>query len=193
MESMKKIKGIFKNKTALLLVGALILGFGGTVLYLSQTDKSKQEENKQEEKNNNENENNQTEKGEGLPAPETTTKTPPPVQENAPTGAASLSALKASVTAQKSVSDNSIAILFYLEGSGWFTAQEKSGSSWVTVKENQYYAGSGGFSAGSIPAGQASKTMRVLKIENGKYSAVTKEFTVNRAEVEAALGIKTYN
>jgi hypothetical protein len=192
MESMKKIKGIFKNKTALLIVGALIIGFGGTVLYFSQTDKSK-EENKQEETKNDESVETQTQKGD-LPSEQTTATTSQPVQEKAPTSnSTSLSSLASSVTAQKSVSDDSIAILFYLEGAGAFTVQEKIGGAWQTVQENVNYAGRGGLQAGALASGQTAKTFRVLKIENGKYTAATKEFTVNRAEVEAALGIKTYN
>ncbi|MEK7447799.1 MAG: hypothetical protein AAB632_03365 [Patescibacteria group bacterium] len=190
---MKKIKGIFKNKLVLLFVGALIIGFGGAVLYLSQTDKPKKEENKQEETKKDEGAENQTEKG-NLPTEQSTPKAPAPVQEKAPTGnLTSLGNLVSSVTAQKSVSDDSIAILFYLESAGAFTVQEKVGSAWQTTMENVSYAGRGGLQAGTLASGQASKTLRVLKIENGKYTAVTKEFTVNRAEVEAALGIKTYN
>ena len=181
---------MLKNKTALLLTGALILGFGGTVAYLSMTD-SKNEEKQEEAKNNVSTEGN-NEKGD-LPPEEPTTKTTPPVQEKAPSGSSTLGTVNTSVTAQKNTSDDSIEILFYLEGSGTFTSQEKTGSSWVTVKENQSYAGRGGFFAGTLPAGQQSKIMRVLKIENGKYTGVTKEFTISRSEVEAALGIKTYN
>lgn len=194
---MKKIGRIFKNKVAWLLVGALFVGFSGAFLYMSKTDSTNKEEPKKEETktdNNNISDTNQKDKGEVLPPQDTTPKTPPPVQDKAPTsGSTSLGSLTTSVTAQKDPSDDNIDILFYLEGAGTFTSQEKSGSSWVTVKENQVYPGRGGFLAGSIPAGQASKTIRVLKIENGKYIAVTKEFTVTRSEVEAALGIKTYN
>lgn len=191
---MKKIKGIFKNKTALLLVGALIIGFGGTVLYLSQTDKPKEKNDQQETKKDESSAETQDQKGEGLPTEQSTPKTPAPVQEKAPTGnSTSLGSLASSVTAQKSVSDDSIAILFYLEGAGLFTVQEKVGGVWQTTMENVNYAGRGGLQAGTLASGQASKTLRVLKIENGKYVSATKEFTVSRAEVEAALGIKTYN
>lgn len=187
------MKKMFKNKTAWLLLGALVVGFGGTFAYLSVTDTQKKDDQKQEEPKK-DNAEVQEEKGEGIPAEQPTAKTPAPAQEKAPTSSSTgLSALNASVTAQKNPSDGSIEILFYLEGSGAFTSQEKSGSSWVTVKENQNYPGRGGFLAGSIPAGQESKTMRVLRVENGKYTAVTKEFTITRSEVEAALGIKTYN
>jgi len=186
---MKKILG---NKTAIILLAALILGFGGTFGYLALTTKTQKEEKKEETKNEPTVE-QKSDKGE-LPPPDTTEKKPAPVQEKAPTSdSTSLAVLNSSVTAQKNTSDNSIDILFYLEGSGTFTSQEKSGSSWVTVKENQIYGGRGGFQAGSIPAGQDVKTIRVLKIENGKYTAVTKEFTIKRSEVESALGIKTYN
>ncbi len=188
------MRKILRSKTTILLIVALIAGFGGTFAYLSLTDSSTKEDSKKEETKKDENVDNKTEKGEGLPAEKPVSRTPEPVQEKAPTNDSSgLSALNSSVTAQKNPSNDSIDILFYLEGSGVFTSQEKSGSSWITVKENQYYAGSGGFPAGSIPAGQETKTMRVLKIENGKYVAVTKEFTITRSEVEASLGIKTYN
>lgn len=185
---MKKILG---NKTAIILALALLVGFGGTFAYLSMTNDSKKEEEKKE--NLQEDGKTQKEKGEGLPVQEDSPKKQEPVQEEAPTSSTNLSSLSSSVTAQKNPSDGSIEILFYLEGSGVFTSQEKSGDAWVTVKENQAYAGRGGFSAGTIASGQESKTMRVLKIENGKYVAVTKEFTIKRSEVEAALGIKTYN
>lgn len=191
MESMKKL---LKNKVALLLVGALVVGFGASIAYLSMTDSQKNPEQKKEEVKSNDSEETQTEKGGGIPTEQPSEKTQTPAQEKAPTeNSTSLSTLGASVTAQKNPSDNSVDILFYLEGSGSFTIQEKSGSAWVTLKENQAYSGRGGLSAGSIPDGQASKTVRALKIENGKYTAVTKEFTILRAEVEAALGIKTYN
>lgn len=186
---MKKILG---NKTAIILALALLVGFGGTFAYLSTTNDSKKEEEKKE--NLKEDGKTQKEKGEGLPVQEDSPKKQEPVQEEAPTGSSTnLSSLSSSVTAQKNPSDGSIEILFYLEGSGVFTSQEKSGDAWVTVKENQAYAGRGGFSSGTIASGQESKIMRVLKIESGKYAAVTKEFTIKRSEVEAALGIKTYN
>lgn len=190
---MKKIKGIFKNKLALLLVGALLLGFGGTILYLSQTDKTKKEENKQEEAKKDEDVTNQDEKGGGFTTSETTSTTKAVVDEKPPASTSSLGSLATSVTAQKSVSDESISVLFYLEGSGAFTVQEKVGGAWQTTIENVNYPGRAGLTAGTLSAGQNSKTLRVLKIENGKYSAATKEFTVNRAEVVSAGGIKTYN
>ncbi|MDO8507521.1 MAG: hypothetical protein Q7S53_03055 [bacterium] len=189
------MKKIFKNKVVWILVGALVIGFGGTVAYLSMTDSQKKSDQSKQDttKSNNDSAGTQTEKG-NLPADQPVVKTPVPVQEKAPTDTStSLGSLISSVTAQKNPSDDTIAILFYLESSGTFTSQEKSGTSWVTISENQSYSGRGGFSAGSLAAGQASKTVRVLKIENGKYTAVTKEFTVTRSEVEAALGIKTYN
>lgn len=186
------MKKILKNKTALLLVGALIIGFGGTVAYLSMT--TKKETPKNQDSKTQGNITVQTEKGGGLDQTAPKTQTPAPVQEKAPTSTqTSLGSINASVTAQKSVSDDSISILFYIEGSGIFSVQEKSGSAWVTTQENASYSGTGGLNAGSLAAGQASKTLRVLKIENGKYTATTKEFTINRSEVEAALGIKTYN
>ncbi|RJO62042.1 hypothetical protein C4544_00895 [candidate division WS5 bacterium] len=186
---MKKILG---NKTAIILVLALLAGFGGTFAYLSMTDSSKKEEEKKDDTK--EDGKIQNEKGEGLPIQEDSPKKQEPVQEGAPTGSSTnLSSLSSSVTAQKNPSDGSIEVLFYLEGSGSFTSQEKSGDAWITVKENQSYAGRGGFLAGTISSGQESKTMRVLKIESGKYSTATKEFTIKRSEVEAALGIKTYN
>ncbi len=186
------MKKIFRNKTALLLVVALIVGFGGTFAYLSMT--TKKEAPKSENSKTQGNSTVQTEKGGGLDQNNAKTQTPAPAQEKAPTSTqTSLGSINASVTAQKSVSDDSISILFYIEGSGTFSIQEKSGSTWQTTKENVSYAGTGGLNAGVLAAGQASKTLRALKIENGKYTAVTKEFTINRSEVDAALGIKTYN
>lgn len=190
------MKKIFKNKVVWILVGALVIGFGGTVAYLSMADNQKKSDQSKQDttKSNNDSAGTQTEKGGGLPVEQPAAKNPAPVQEKAPTSSTtSLGNLVSSVTAQKNPSDDTIAILFYLESSGTFTAQEKSGTSWATTSENQSYSGRGGFSAGFLSAGQASKTVRVLKVENGKYTAVTKEFTVTRSEVEAALGIKTYN
>lgn len=185
------MKKLFKNKTALLLTAALLFGFAGTIGYLYIIDSKKAETNKEETKNN-ENTEGENEKGD-LPPEEPVAKAPQAAEEKAPSGQTSLAPLNASVTAQKSVTDESISILFYVEGGGTFTVQEKSGGSWQTTKENVSYAGRGGLDAGTLAAGQNSKTLRVLEIENGKYTAATKEFTINRQEVEAALGIKTYN
>lgn len=190
------MKKILKNKIVLMFAAALVAGFGGTVLYLSKTVPSTKNDNQKNNvstQNNQKNTNPQTEKG-NLPA---ANQTPPPktsVQEQAPNSTSTnLAVLNGFVTATKSSQDGSISFSFYLEGSGYYSIQEEQSGSWQTTENNIYYRGTGGLDAGSIPAGQSSVTVRALKIENGKYTAVTKAFTIQRSEVEAAGGVKTYN
>lgn len=186
---MKKILG---NKILLIGLASLLVGFGGTYLYLSKTNKPNDNQKNVETKNDQQSSTPQMEKG-NLPASQPAPAAPS-VQQKAPTtNSTTLGSLTAFVTAQKNAQDGSIDIFFYIEGGGWYTLQEKNGKSWQTVQENVYYAGTGGLKEGSIPSGQVSKTVRALKLENGKYTAVSKEFTINRSEVEAQGGIKTYN
>lgn len=104
-----------------------------------------------------------------------------------------LDRLNAYVTAQMRPDGNSIELLFFLEGPGWFTIQEKRSGSWVTTDENVYYSGTGSLPAGEMTQGEDTGTIRALKIENGSYTAVSREFTITRSEVTAAGGIKTYS
>ena len=100
--------------------------------------------------------------------------------------------LPSAVTAQQSFSDGSVSVAFYIAGYGNFTVQEKVAGSWETKQENVAYRGTGGIEAGTIPPGGDSITLRLLKIENGGFTGVTREITVKRADVVAAGGIKTY-
>lgn len=109
-----------------------------------------------------------------------------------PTDVSSLRVFNSSVTAQQSLSDETIDILFYIQDSGYFTIQEKVSDSWKTVKENVYYGGSGGLPGAQLAAGENVKTLRLVKIENNAYTAATREYTVSRSDVVAAGGIKTY-
>ena len=122
----------------------------------------------------------------------TTATSPESTPVSAPTEVSGLTLIPSAVTAQQSFSDDSVSVAFYLQGYGAFTIQEKIGGSWQTKKENVAYQGAGGLEAGTIPAGGDSITLRLLKIENGQYTAVTREITVKRADVVAAGGIKTY-
>jgi hypothetical protein len=106
--------------------------------------------------------------------------------------AETLGTISAGATATKSPDDQTISILFYPDSTGIFTSQEKQGSGWVNVIANKSYPGHGGFNAGTIPAGGSVKTVRLLLVENGKNVATSKEFTINRSEVESAGGIKSY-
>jgi hypothetical protein len=110
----------------------------------------------------------------------------------APSDVSALPVMSSSVTAQESFSDGSISVSFYVEGYGNFTVQEKVAGSWETKKENVYYRGTGGLEAGSIASGGDAITLRLLKIDDGKYSAVSREITVKRSDVIAAGGIKSY-
>lgn len=109
-----------------------------------------------------------------------------------PADVSGLGFLQSSVTAQHSVSDDSIGIMFYVQGPSSFTLQEKVSDSWKTAGEGIYYTGSGGLPAGALAPGENSKTLRLLKIENGQYVSASREYTVLRSDVIAAGGIKTY-
>lgn len=109
-----------------------------------------------------------------------------------PSDVSVLPGLSSLITAQEEFSDGTVSISFYVEGYGNFTVQEKVAGSWQTKQENVYYPGTGGLYAGSIASGGDSITLRLLKIDNGKYSGVTKEITIKRSDVIAAGGIKSY-
>ncbi len=109
----------------------------------------------------------------------------------APAGASGLPNLACSLTAQTNP-DESISLLFYVQGPGFFSVQEKISGTWQTTRQNVFYAGTGGLEAGSLPAGADSITLRLLKIENGTYSSLSNELTVQRQEVISAGGLKTY-
>ena len=109
----------------------------------------------------------------------------------APTGAVDLAGLDCSLTAQLNP-DGSISFQFYVQGPGYFTVQQQNSGSWQDLKENVFYAGSGGIDGGSMPAGAASSTLRLLKLENGQYTAVSRQFSVSRQEVTAAGGLKSF-
>ncbi len=186
---MKKILG---HKIALMIAGALVVGFGGTVLYLSATSSQKSQNSNSTSTTTTQSVPPVTQKGE-MPASSTTT-TKAPLSQAAPTnGSTNLAALNTTVTAQLSPSDSSISITFYPEGGGSYTIQQLISGAWQVEKENAGYSGVGGLDDGSLAAGENSKTLRILKIANGQYTAVSKEFTINRADVTAAGGTKTYN
>ncbi len=109
----------------------------------------------------------------------------------APTGAVDLGGLDCSLTAQLNP-DGSISFQFYVQGPGYFTVQQQNSGSWQDLKENIFYAGSGGLDGGSMPAGADSATLRLLKLENGQYTAVSRQFSVSRQEVTAAGGLKSF-
>ena len=121
------------------------------------------------------------------PVPEDTTGVTAPTIDHPP-----LAKLSATVTAQKGINEKNISIFFYLDGPGSFTIQEKESGQWHTTFENVMYSGAGGLDAGEISAEQETKTVRALKVEDGKYVAVTEEFTISRSDVDSAGGIKTY-
>lgn len=108
-----------------------------------------------------------------------------------PTDVSSLASLSCSLTAMDN-GDKSIMLTFYAQGPAFFTVQQKISGSWQNLKENVYYMGSGGLEAASMPAAEDSISLRLLKIESGKYAAASKEFDVTRADVTAAGGLKTY-
>lgn len=110
-----------------------------------------------------------------------------------PADVSGLGFLESSVTATHSVSDESIGIAFYVKGPGSFTIQEKIAGTWKITGEGIYYIGSGGLPANGLAGGENSKTLRLLKIENGQYVSVNSEFTVLRSDVISAGGIKTYS
>lgn len=110
-----------------------------------------------------------------------------------PTDTSSLATLDSTLTAQESGTDASILIAFYVQGPGYFTVQKKVSGFWKTTNENVYYSGSGGLEADALRANEDSNTYRVLKIENGQYIALSKEYTVFRTDVINAGGIKTYH
>lgn len=118
--------------------------------------------------------------------------TPPAPAPPAPSGAADLAVLDCSLTAQANA-DGSISLMFYVQGPGYFTVQQQDGGgNWQTVKENVFYAGSGGLDAGSMPAGTDGIVLRLLKLGNGQYTAVSKPFSVSRQDVTAAGGLKSF-
>ncbi|MHB8168220.1 MAG: hypothetical protein ACYDG7_08390 [Thermoleophilia bacterium] len=116
---------------------------------------------------------------------------PPAPAPPAPTGDVQLAGLDCSLTAQAN-NDGSISFLFYVQGPGYFTVQQQSSGSWQDLKENVFYAGSGGLDGGSMPAGADGATLRLLKLENGQYTAVSRQFSVSRQEVTAAGGLKSF-
>lgn len=196
------MKKVASKKLIALLVGAFVVGTGGAVLYKSQADFPKREESR-EQPQSSADQSDSTGKTDGgdvtdsldkdtstsSDTPDTSTK-----PATSPTnGTASLASLGTSVTAQKSLTNSTISISFYLEDSGTFTVQEKSGASWKTTTENIFYPGKNGLIAATLSSGQSSKTIRLLKNQNGKYVSATKSFTIKRSDVEASGGVKTYN
>ena len=186
------MKKILAHKLILIIAGALIIGFGGTVLYLSATSKKQNQNSGSSSTTTTQSVPPVTEKGE-MPSSSVTSTTKAALNQTAPSGSTSLITLNTSVTAQSSPSDGSISLIFYPEGGGSYTIQQLISGSWQVEKENVNYSGVGGLQDGSLASGENSKTLRLLKIENGNYVAVSKEFTITRQDVTAAGGIKTYN
>jgi hypothetical protein len=110
-----------------------------------------------------------------------------------PSDTSTLGDLSSSVTVQKSFSDETMSISFYLPNSGLYSVQEKVSGSWQTTEKGINYIGTGGLTAGIIGAGEDEITIRVFVIEDGQYTAVTEEITISRADVMSAGGIKTYH
>ncbi len=183
------MKKLLAHKIILGTAGALIVGFAGTVLYLSAANNHKSQTSGNSTTTT-ESVPPVTEKG-AMPSSSTTKAA---LNQTAPSSSSTgLAALNTSVTAQSSPSDGSISITFYPEGGGSYTIQQLVSGAWQTVKENVSYSGVGGLQDGTLASGENSKTLRLLKIDNGQYSAVSKEFTITRQDVTAAGGIKTYN
>lgn len=199
------MKKIVSKKIIALLIGAFAVGAGGTVFYKSNTEEFNKDQNSQIEQEKATDEETSGEKtdelgkdqggqdNDGVEDSDKESDKKDQVPARPPTdGASSLASLGTSVMARSS--DDTISVWFYVEDSGTFTIQEKSGSSWKTTTENIFYKGSGGLLTAKLSSAQSSKTIRVLKNQNGKYVSVTKSFTIKRSEVEAAPeGVKTYN
>lgn len=79
---------------------------------------------------------------------------------------------------------------FYLP-SGLYSVQKLSGSNWADVATSINYPGHGGLSVTYAFPAEDNISYRVLKIEAGKVTAVSKTFVVKRADITG--GVKTYN
>ena len=109
-----------------------------------------------------------TDSGDGREGLSTTGGTPPPSAP--PDDVSRLNKLNSFVTAQAAGNGKSIELLFFLEGPGYFTIQEKKSGQWLMMDENVYYAGTGSLPAGEIAPDESVKTIRALKIEIGRAS-----------------------
>lgn len=185
------MKEILTKKNIALLAVVFVIGLGGSILYKSSKENKNSTTTTSITTTTNKNTDSSTKTDEGNPTTTVTTKTTTQTIPTVPADTTGLGALTASLTATKS-SANDISLAFYMEA-GQFTVQERVNGVWKATTENIFYPGSGGLVASELKAGEDTKVIRLYRIENGKYTKVSKEFTVVRADVVSAGGIKTYN
>ncbi|MHB0867025.1 MAG: hypothetical protein ACYC6B_07025 [Thermoleophilia bacterium] len=120
----------------------------------------------------------------------------PPQPAAAPSGVpadtSGLAPLAGAVTAVSSSSDGSVSVSFYVQGPGYFTVQQSVDGAWRTLAANIYYPGTGGLPAATMSPDDQTLTLRLLRVEAGRYAAVTPAMTLSRAQVAAAGGVWTY-
>lgn len=80
---------------------------------------------------------------------------------------------------------------YFYPSSGIFSVQKIVKGDWVDAATNINYPGHGGLVVSNILPAEDNVEYRVIKIENGKATAVSKTFTVKRSDL--AGGTKTYN
>lgn len=189
-----------KAKNIILLVVALVLVLGTGFAIVKNQKKfrapvSKTEETKKEDKPT-----GATEKGDNTPQEAKPLSTNQPT----PTVNTALKELKGvtltaylineaiiSQDGKVAVPQNSITPYFYPEGSGLYSVQKLSGTNWIDVATSINYPGHGGITASYAGPSEDNVNYRVIKIEAGKVTAVSKTFVIKRSEL--TVGVKTYN
>ncbi|MHB1390907.1 MAG: hypothetical protein ACYCXF_06690 [Thermoleophilia bacterium] len=114
------------------------------------------------------------------------------VPSEVPADTSGLAPLAGAVTAVSSSSDGSVSVSFYVQGPGYFTVQQSVDGAWRTLATSIYYPGTGGLPMATMSPDEKTLTLRLLRIEAGRYAAVTPAMTLSRAQVAAAGGVWTY-
>lgn len=184
-------------KNIVLLIIALVL-FSGTGFAVVKNRKKiiNPEKEKQEEAQKK----NTEEKGDAAPEVKSepmSTNQPTPIVNTAVAELKDISLTVYVVTdpitsqdGKTTVPAGSLTPYFYLN-SGVYSVQKRVGTSWVDVATSINYPGHGGLSVAYAAPAEDNINYRVLKIENGKVTAISKTFVVTRAEING--GVKTYN
>jgi hypothetical protein len=96
-----------------------------------------------------------------------------------------------SMDGKTTVPANSIQPYLFPQGSGVYSVQKLSGTSWLDVASNISYSGHGGIAGAYAGPSEDNINYRLVKIENGKAVSISKTFVVKRSDLSG--GVKTYN
>lgn len=187
------MKKIIKNKYFIIAIALFLLGSTVFVaVKVRQNSQKKSEEKKQEEQKKEEETGgkfNETTES------QTTNNTQNNIQSSGSTNSSGNTSqpgvlTNVSLTVYLDNDTGGVNPYFYMP-QGVYTVQKMVSGTWQNVATNINYVGHGGLNVAKTSPEEDNISYRVLKIENGAPSQISKTFVVRRGDMVG--GVKTYN